>query len=434
MKNTKVIGIAAMAVMAVGMLAGCGDVIVSTPDAEAVDKVVSAVQGNTETNAVNTQAAEIAAQVQVAKPATQTAQPAVQNVQPVVQNTQSVQQNAEPAKTEAKAETKAEAKTEKKEDKKADNKKSDNKSEIKAVSVNSSEFVGSYVEQSQGVANLDISDNGDGTYAIHIDWAVNANEENVWEMTGNFDGKGTLNYFNCKKSTSAYDQYGNYTIGVDGIQTPFTTYSAGSGSLTMTSYGIVWTDNMGDIFAGTTFVTKKAKTNTKADEVGTAGSNYYNNESANTKANEVGTAGSNYYNNEFANTKANEVGTAGSNYYNNEPDTPAAELPTGWFYDGNGSGAVMNIARNGDTYSFVVSYADEKSDVYHTYSFFGKYENGKVYYTAGQQDDIVYNADGSVKSAKFVSNDHKGTVEQSNTGYVWRDSYDPHFVFINGMN
>lgn len=408
MKNTKVIGIAAMAVMAAATLASCGDVIVSSPDAEAVDKVVSAVQQETAPQTVNTQAAEIAAQaVKNEQPVQQNVQPAqVQNTQPAVQNVQ----NTQPANTETKLpETKTpETKTEKK----TDNNKSDSKkTEIKAISVNSSEFVGSYVEQSQGVANMDISDNGDGTYSIHIDWAVNANEENVWEMTGNFDGKGTLNYFNCKKSTNAYDKNGNYTIGVDGLQTPYTTYSAGSGSLTMTSYGIVWTDNMGDIFAGTTFVTRKA--NKKSDEVGTAGSNYYANETAN--------------------KKSDEVATAGSCYYDNEPDTPSAELPAGWLYDGNGSGAIMNIAKNGNTYSFVVSYRDDKTEAYHTYSFSGKYENGKVYYTAGQQDDIIYNADGTVKSAKFVSNDHKGTITQSNTGIVWADSYGPNFVFVSSM-
>lgn len=437
MKNFKVNVIAAMAVMAAAMLTGCGDVVVSSPDAETVDKVVSAVQQETAPTNVNAQAAAIAAQgiananqsaqpaqnTQQAAPAAQQAQntqQTAQTTQPVqqTQNAQPAQQNAQPAKTEAKAENKSEVKTEK-------------KSEIKAVTVNSSKFVGSYVELSQGVANMDISDNGDGTFAIHIDWAVNSNEENIWEMTGNFDGKGTLNYFNCRKSTSAYDKNGNYTIGVDGIQTPFTTYTAGSGSLTMTSYGIVWTDNMGDIFAGTTFVAKKsAPANTKANEIGTAGSNYYNNETANTKANEIGTAGSCYYNNEIANTKASEVATAGSCYYENEPDTPAAELPTGWMYDGNGSGAVMNIAKNGNTYSFVVSYRDEKTNAYHTYSFSGKYENGKLVYSAGQQDDIVYNADGTVKSASFVSNDHRGTVTQSNTGIVWADSYGPNFVFI----
>ena len=121
-------------------------------------------------------------------------------------------------------------------------------------------------------------------------------------------------------------------------------------------------------------------------------------------------------------------GYAGCNYVEEQTVT---ELPSGWLYDGNGSGTIMNIAKNGDTYSFVVSYPDEKGTCYHTYSFSGKLENGKVSYVGGQQDDLVYNADGSVKSAKFVSNDHKGSVRVSNTGVVWEDSYGPHFVFIS---
>ena len=256
-------------------------------------------------------------------------------------------------------------------------------------------YAGSYYEQTAGRGMMDITRNSDGTYSVEVNWSSSAAEKNIWNFSGEFNGRGLMNYTNCRKTSATYDANGNMT--------PCTIYSAGSGYIEFKDEGVLeWHDDMGDILPGTTFVSKTAysKTNTKANEVATAGSNY--NESMG--------------------------GYAGCNYVE---ETTATELPTGRFYDGNGSGSIMSIAKNGNSYSFIVSYPDERGTCYHTYSFSGKLENGKVSYTAGQQDDIVYNADGSVKSAKFVSNDHKGSVRVSNTGIVWEDSYGPHFVFIS---
>ena len=256
-------------------------------------------------------------------------------------------------------------------------------------------FAGTYAEEIAGRGTMEITRNSDGTYSVEVNWSSSAFEKSSWNFSGEIDGRGAMNYTNCRKTAATYDANGNMI--------PCTIYSAGSGYIEFKDEGILeWHDDMGDILPGTTFVSKTAysKTNTKANEVATAGSNY--NESMG--------------------------GYAGCNYVE---ETTATELPTGWFYDGNGSGSFMNITKNGNSYSFVVSYADEKGTCYHTYSFSGKLENGKVSYTGGQQDDIVYNADGSVKSAKFVSNDHKGQVRISNTGIVWEDSYGPHFVFIS---
>ena len=246
-------------------------------------------------------------------------------------------------------------------------------------------YAGSYYEETAGRGMMDITRNSDGTYSVEVNWASSASEKNIWNFSGEFDGRGVLRYTNCRKTNATYD--------ANGVMTPCTIYTMGSGYIEFKDEGVLeWHDDMGDILPGTRFVSKTA----------------YN------KAN-------------AADTKANEAGTAGSNYVD---ETPATELPTGWFKDGNGSGTIMNIAKNGDSYKFVVSMPDEKGICYHTYSFSGKLENGKVIYTAGQQDDLVYNADTTVKSAKFVSNDHKGQVEQTNTGIVWHDSYGPNFVFI----
>lgn len=264
---------------------------------------------------------------------------------------------------------------------------------IPAAWVDGDIYAGSYVEETAGRGMMEITRNNDGTYSVEVNWASSASEKNSWNFTGEFNGRGVMNYTNCRKTTDAYDVNGSYTYDSYGLMTPYTTYTMGSGYIEFKEEGILeWHDDMGDILPGTRFVSKTAYT--KAPET---------------------------------NTKANEIGTAGSNYLENET---AAELPTGWFYDGNGSGTIMNIVKNGSSYNFVVSMPDEKGG-YNTYSFSGKLENGKVAYTAGQQDNLVYNADGSVKSAKFVSNDHVGQVRMSNTGIVWNDSYGPNFVFIS---
>ena len=265
--------------------------------------------------------------------------------------------------------------------------------DVSPVWVEGDVYAGSYYEETAGRGMMDITRNSDGTYSVEVNWSSSASEKNIWNFSGEFDGRGVLRYTNCRKTTVAFDANGNYSCDSYGLMTPYTVYSAGSGYIEFKDEGILeWHDDMGDILPGTRFASKTA----------------YN------KAN-------------AADTKTNEAGTAGSNYVD---ETPATELPTGWFKDGNGSGTIMNIAKNGDSYKFVVSMPDEKGTCYHTYSFSGKLENGKVIYTAGQQDDLVYNADTTVKSAKFVSNDHKGQVEQTNTGIVWHDSYGPNFVFI----
>jgi hypothetical protein len=322
------------------------------------------------------------------KASEKTAEPAQQNVQPIVvvptvqvQPTVQTQPAAQPqpvAETPASTQAPAAAIPD----------------DVYPVWVEGDVYAGSYYEETAGRGMMDITRNSDGTYSVEVNWASNASEKNIWNFTGEFNGRGLMNYYNCRKTTVAFDENGNYTYDSYGLMTPYTTYTMGSGYIEFKDEGVLeWHDDMGDILPGTRFVSKTA----------------YN------KAN-------------VPNTKANEAGTAGSNYVE---ETTATELPTGWLYDGNGSKTIMNITKNGDSYKFVVSMPDERGTCYHTYSFSGKLENGKVSYTGGQQDDLVYNADNSVKSAKFVSNDHKGQVSLTNTGIVWNDSYGPHFVFIS---
>ena len=141
---------------------------------------------------------------------------------------------------------------------------------------------------------MEITRNSDGTYSVQVDWSSSAAEKDIWNFSGEFDGRGVLRYTNCRKTSVAFDENGNYACDSYGYMTPYTVYTMGSGYIEFKDEGILeWHDDMGDVPFGTTFVTCKQSYNTKADEVGTAGSNYYMYE--NTKADEVGTAGSCYY-------------------------------------------------------------------------------------------------------------------------------------------
>ena len=184
--------------------------------------------------------------------------------------------------------------------------------EVYPVWVEGDMYAGTYAEEIAGRGMMDITRNSDGTYSVEVNWSSSAFEKNIWNFSGEFDGRAVLRYTNCRMTTLAFDENGNYACDSKGLMTPYTTYTMGSGYIEFKDEGVLeWHDDMGDIIPGTTFVACKQPYNTKADEIGTAGSNYYANE--NTKADEVGTAGSNYYANEH--TKADEVGTAGSNYY-----------------------------------------------------------------------------------------------------------------------
>ena len=184
--------------------------------------------------------------------------------------------------------------------------------EVYPVWVEGDMYAGTYAEEIAGRGTMEITRNSDGTYSVEVNWSSSAFEKNSWNFSGEFDGRAVLRYTNCRKTTVAFDENGNYACDSNGLMTPYTTYTMGSGYIEFKDEGVLeWHDDMGDIIPGTTFVTCKQPYHTKADEIGTAGSNYYMYE--NTKDDEIGTAGSNYY--MYEHTKADEVGTAGSNYY-----------------------------------------------------------------------------------------------------------------------
>ncbi len=159
-------------------------------------------------------------------------------------------------------------------------------------------YAGTYAEEIAGRGTMDITRNIDGTYSVQVDWSSSAFEKCSWTFSGEFNGRGVMHYNNCCKTTLAFDENGNYTYDSNGYKTPCINYSGGSGYIEFKDEGILeWHDDMGDILTETTYVICKRSCNTKADEAGTAGSCYYENEPL-TKADEAATAGSCYYENE----------------------------------------------------------------------------------------------------------------------------------------
>ena len=156
-------------------------------------------------------------------------------------------------------------------------------------------YAGCYAEEIAGRGMMDITRNSDGTYSVEVNWSSSAFEKNTWNFSGEFDGRAVLRYTNCRMTTVAFDENGNYACDSKGLMTPYTTYTMGSGYIRFLDEGVLeWHDDMGDVCPGTTFVACKQSYNTKADEVGTAGSCYYESMGG-IKADEVGTAGSCYY-------------------------------------------------------------------------------------------------------------------------------------------
>lgn len=251
-------------------------------------------------------------------------------------------------------------------------------------------YAGSFVERTSNTATMEITNIGNNNYSIHITWPVNQKEVNIWDLSGEFDGRANLRYTNCRKTTAAYDANGNYTVGTDGIQTPFTTYTAGSGNIRMTDEGVEWTDDMGDIAVGTLF-----------RAVATNGNN-------------------------------NNNGNNNGPQITDEPDAQN-DIPYGNFYDGNGSKTWLDITDFAGTYHCTITSQDGLGRQY-TWTFSGvPNADGVIEYSDGRLDQIIYDEYGNISSYENISKEHSGSLYRSNTGIVWYDSDGSQYVFINSM-
>ncbi len=244
---------------------------------------------------------------------------------------------------------------------------------------------GTYYEETQGSGKMEVTCNGDNTYSVEISWPSSANETNYWDLTGSIDRNGNLNYTNCRKTAKNVSSGESYTV-----------YSAGAGSLKFGNCGVVtWTDNMGDILPGTRFVSYQPK---------------------------AATAETTY------NTKADEVGTAGSNYYANE-----SSFITGSLYDANGSKATLEISKSnlGDGSYNVFVTCPVSIGEFKIYGFNCKFqaEGTLLTYDAGATSSKVYDEYGNVIENNLIDSGHFGHLTQHDGFVEWFDSDGSYYVF-----
>lgn len=244
---------------------------------------------------------------------------------------------------------------------------------------------GTYYEETQGSGKMEVTCNDDNTYSVEISWPSNANETNYWDLTGSIDRNGNLNYTNCRKTAKNVSSGESYTV-----------YSAGAGSLKFGNCGVVtWTDNMGDILPGTRFVSYQPK---------------------------AATAETTY------NTKADEVGTAGSNYYANE-----SSFVTGSLYDANGSKATLEISKSnlGDGSYNVFVTCPVSIGEFKIYGFNCKFqaEGTLLTYDAGATSSKVYDEYGNVIENNLIDSGHFGHLTQHDGFVEWFDSDGSYYVF-----
>ena len=150
----------------------------------------------------------------------------------------------------------------------------------------------------------------------------------------------------------------------------------------------------------------------------------------NTKADEVGTAGSGCYENE--NTKADEVGTAGSNYCDFYNDWQAE----GTFYEVTGSRIKLDITKSdmGDgLYNCFVTCSDSAFDS-ETYGFLARYENDTLIYDCGAKNFTSYDSDGNIVENYIIDEGHSGTITYTGAaGLRWTDSDGSSYVFMSDI-
>lgn len=415
MKNTNIKVITAAAVMAAIMLTGCGNVIINNPETPepAQAAAINATPAVAEAKTVEMLQADIKAPeikpVQPPKSETSSkADDSSKASQPVKTETVKVveEAKAQPTTVIVKVEDNRKTETAKAPEtaqpvKQAETKKDDTKKAGPAKTAAPAAPVkvksGTYYEQYEGTATMEITDNGNDTYAVHIAWPVNSNEVNAWDLTAYDNGKGALEYKNCVKTTYAFDANGNYCKGVDGIQTPFTVYSAGSGTFEVKNNSISWNDNMGDIFKGTTFAeTKNTKAADKKDT-----------KSANSTAD-----------------KANTTNQTNTDRVDNN------SIVTGSFYDVNGSRVRLNITKQDDgTYPCEVIMSEGyNSCIVYTFTCF---VNGSALeYDYCYVNKIVYDDQGNANFTT-ISEGSSGSLVRSSEGIFWANSDGTQDVFTN---
>ncbi len=105
-------------------------------------------------------------------------------------------------------------------------------------------YAGTYVENVAGRGVISIS--GDVNYSyVTVSWSSSANETAEWTFSGVFNGRGVLEYSNCLKTVTTYDENG------EGY--PVLDYNYGTGYIQIDDYGLTWSDDQENIADGAYF-------------------------------------------------------------------------------------------------------------------------------------------------------------------------------------
>lgn len=106
-------------------------------------------------------------------------------------------------------------------------------------------YNGLYVESIAKRATMSIS-GGPEVFNVSITWPNGYAESSSWTFSGSFNGRAVLNYSNCTKTTTTYDNAGNPTVVTD--------YTSGTGYIQLSDAGAVWVDNVANAGNGATFI------------------------------------------------------------------------------------------------------------------------------------------------------------------------------------
>ena len=303
-----------------------------------------------------------------------------------------------PAAAQKTAETKK-TETAKKTEKKAEPVKAAAKTvdfdKFTAVWEDTDMYAGTYY-QTEGTGVMEVKNIGNNNYAVRISTAAFKDQLNVWEFVGEFDGRAAMNYTDCRMTVR--------TIGSDEVSV---VYTNGRGYIKFTDE-IVWNDYEGYGIPDTVF----------SLDLPTAAGGGSDKE---VKAEKVEQKKASK---EYAKPVVIEEDTDPEIELDDEIDA-GAEIESGNYYDGNGSGATMNVRSAGaGVYECTVKVPDTDGDCYE-YTFTAELEDSEAVYFDGEQELVYMNGDRG-----FVSDGHSGTLRNSNTGLVWTDNDGSSFVFV----
>ena len=108
-----------------------------------------------------------------------------------------------------------------------------------------SSYMGTYAESAAGRGTMSVT--GDPSFAyVTVTWAGSAWESSEWTFSGPIDGRGILEYSNCLKTVTTFDENG------EGF--PVLDYNYGTGYIRFTDSGVIWSDDQEHVADGTTFV------------------------------------------------------------------------------------------------------------------------------------------------------------------------------------